>query len=192
MRWLRFRLLRDSRRRHREARQWLANHPRVARFLERTGCLNVDEYALARGIAVGMFVGLTPTVGIQTILMMLGSMTFRANFLAAFAVSWVSNPLTMAPLYFGFNRIGDAVFGWLLDSMAWLSGVSAEIVRETAALFLGSLLVAMPASVIGYGLFLWAWRKLGLRLGHKRRRTPSEPIDSGAGTIPEQRSKERE
>ena len=176
MRWLRFRLLRDSRRRRQEVRQWLADHPRVAAFLERTGCLNVNEYALARGVAVGMFIGLTPTVGIQTLLMIVGSMTFRANFLAAFAVSWVSNPLTMAPLYYGFNRIGDAVFGWLLDSMAWLSGVQADIVRETAAMFLGSLVVAFPAMVIGYFLFLWAWRKLGIRIGKARRREdPAEP-----------------
>lgn len=175
MRWLRFRVLRDSRRRRREARQWLADHPRVALFLERTGCLHVDEYALARGIAVGLFIGLTPTVGIQTLLMLIASMTFRANFLAAFAVSWISNPLTMAPLYFGFNRIGDVVFGWLLDSMAWLSGVSEDIVRETAAMFLGSLVVAIPATVIGYFLFLWAWHKLGLRLGGSRRgQNPSE------------------
>ncbi|MFN2333947.1 MAG: DUF2062 domain-containing protein [Wenzhouxiangellaceae bacterium] len=136
----------------------------MSAVLERGGSLNVDEYALARGVAVGLVVGLTPTVGIQTFMMLIASLTFRANFPAAMVVSFVSNPLTMGPLYYGFNQLG----AWLMDrlpiSHAPVSGLGQGIASETLAMVIGSLVIALPAGLIGYVLFLFFWRKLNLRL----------------------------
>jgi len=164
MRWLRLKFLRGSRRQRGRVREWLQHHPRVSAVLERGGSLNVDEYALARGVAVGLVVGLTPTVGIQTFIMLIASLVFRANFPAAMVVSFVSNPLTMGPLYYGFNRLG----GWLMDllpiSHAPVSGLGQGIANETLAMVIGSLVIAAPAGLVGYALFLFLWRKLKLRL----------------------------
>jgi hypothetical protein len=165
MRWLRLKFLRGSRQHRGRVRRWLEAHPRISRILERGGCLNVDEFALARGIAVGLFIGFTPTVGIQTLLMLAGSLAFRANFVAAFIVSNVSNPFTMAPLYYGFNRLGE----WLMDQLPLspaptVTTLGDEIAHETVAMVLGSLVIATPAAALGYFVFLWLWRSLGLRL----------------------------
>lgn len=180
MRWLRLQFLKGSRQHRSRVRDWLQAHPRISGLLERGGCLHVDEFALARGIAVGLLVGFTPTVGIQTFMMLAGSLAFRANFVAAFIVSNVSNPFTMAPLYYGFNRLGD----WLLRQLPIshapiadlgdLGDLGDEVARETLAMFLGSLVVAIPAGAIGYFAFLWLWRKLGLHLPI-RRNARSEP-----------------
>src|SRR6056297_551831 len=118
MRWLRFHFLKGSRQHRGRVRAWLAAHPRISKLLERGGCLHIDEFALARGIAVGFFVGFTPTVGIQTFMMLAGSLAFRANFIGAFIVSNVSNPFTMAPLYYGFNQLGE----WLMLRLPILAG----------------------------------------------------------------------
>ncbi|MDT8408497.1 MAG: DUF2062 domain-containing protein [Wenzhouxiangellaceae bacterium] len=164
MRWLRLKFLQGSRQQRGRIRQWLSEHPRVSGVLERSGCLNVDEFTLARGVSVGIFVGLTPTVGIQTIMMLAASMIFRANFPAAMVVSFVSNPLTMAPLYFGFSQLGQRLLPLLPVPQAPITTVADEIAVETLELLLGSLVIAAPSGLAAYVVFLWLWRKLGLRL----------------------------
>lgn len=170
MRWLRLKFLQGSRQHRGRVRAWLYAHPRISRVLERGGCLHVDEFALARGIAVGLFVGFTPTVGIQTFMMLAGSLTFRANFVAAFIVSNVSNPLTMAPLYYGFNRLGDWFLRKLPVTPVPVAGLGDDVARETIAMLIGSLVIAIPAAALGYFIFLWLWRKLGLHLPIRKKR----------------------
>lgn len=164
MRWLRLQFLKGSRQHRSRVRDWLQAHPRISKLLERGGCLHVDEFALARGIAVGLLVGFTPTVGIQSFMMLAGSLAFRANFIAAFIVSNVSNPFTMAPLYYGFNRLGSWLLTHLPVSHVPMNDLGEEVARETLAMFLGSLVIAIPAAAIGYFAFLWLWRRLGLHL----------------------------
>ncbi|SFD43335.1 hypothetical protein SAMN05660831_01627 [Thiohalospira halophila DSM 15071] len=143
----RFRALR------RRGHRWLSGHPRLQRVLEVSGSLRSHPEAIARGVAVGLFVGLTPTVGFQTALMITACILVAGNFPAAFAVSWISNPFTMAPLYWGFHSIGmTAVAVWpgpLPPADAWFfQGVGDELIFTGV----GSLLVAIPVSVGGYFL----------------------------------------
>lgn len=145
------------------SQEWLDAHPRVAHALERTGCLSLHRRALARGVAVGLFVALTPTFGFQTALMVAGCVLLRGNFPAAFLVSWVSNPITVAPLYFAFNVLGEAIFGEVVRSTLQFTGLLAEAALETILLALGSLLIALPAAAAGYALFLWSWQLLAWR-----------------------------
>jgi len=177
MRWLRLQFLKGSRQHRSRIREWLLAHPRISRLLERGGCLHVDEFALARGVAVGLFVGFTPTVGIQTFMILAGSLAFRANFIAAFIVSNVSNPFTMAPLYYGFNRLGDWLLRQLPVTPRTVFDSSNEVARETLAMVLGSLVIAIPAAALGYFMFLALWRKLGLHIPARGQRS-SEQADN--------------
>jgi len=175
MRWLRLKFIRSHRQHRHRIRDWIEAHPRLVRVLERGGALHIDETTLARGVAVGLFIGMTPTVGIQTFMMLVAAFAFRANFLAAFIVSNVSNPLTMAPLYYGWNRLGH----WIIDRFpiqpVVIDDLGEEIAFETLAMVLGSLVTAIPLAVVGYFAFLWLWRKSGLRLPAQRRQTePNE------------------
>lgn len=160
--WLRLKLQQGAQPHRRRVQAWLEAHPRVSRFLERGGCLHVDELTLARGLAVGLFVALTPTVGIQTLLILAGSLTFRANFVAAFLISNISNPFTIAPLYFGFNQLGQ----WWMDRLpitpAAVVDLGDEIAYETLAILIGSLTIAIPMAALGYFLFLALGRMLDL------------------------------
>jgi len=155
------------------AREWLARHPRVEAFLRRTGCLSVHRRALARGIAVGLFIGLTPTVGIQTVLMLGACLLLRANFPAAFVISWVSNPLTMGPLYVAYGVIGETLLGsWVtyaIVSLFELTWTVASAVMHVAYVGLGSLLVAVPAALAGYLISLGLHRYAALRRLRARR-----------------------
>lgn len=139
--------------------RWLGRHPFVARALDYAGCLGVDDHVIARGVAVGLFVGLTPTVGVQTLLMIAGCVLLRGNFPAAFLVSWVSNPLTMAPLYFAFNALGRVAFEPVVRPSIKLTGIEGAALLEAVLTLLGSLLLAAPISLLGYVVALWAWRE---------------------------------
>ena len=143
----RFRALR------RQGHRWLARHPRLQRVLEISGSLRSHPEAIARGVAVGLFVGLTPTVGFQTVLMITACILVAGNFPVAFAVSWVSNPFTVAPLYWGFHSLGMAAValwpGPLPPADAWFfQGVGDELIFTG----LDSLMVAVPVAMGSYFL----------------------------------------
>ncbi|WP_070987241.1 DUF2062 domain-containing protein [Halofilum ochraceum] len=144
---------------------WLERHPVAATLLDRAGCLHPDRRTLARGVAVGVFVGLSPTVGFQTLLMLLGCVALRANFPIAFLVSWVSNPLTMAPLYLGFNRLGEAVFHGATGKPTMEGDTNGWI--EIGYLAFGSLVIALPLAIISYALVLAVWRAAVVRRRRK-------------------------
>ena len=57
---------------------------------------------IARGLSVGVFAGMYPFFGFQTILAVAIAALLKGNKLAAAAGTWVSNPLTYIPIY-AFN-----------------------------------------------------------------------------------------
>ena len=167
---MRSRLVAALRRLRARTRLWLWRHPRTRALLARSGCLDVDEFALARGVAVGLLIGLTPTVGIQTPLLLAASLLFRANFPAAFMASWVNNPLTVAPLYFVIFRLGEYLQPLLDLELSGLGGPEREVAIEGVNLLVASLAIAGPAALVGYLLCLFVWRRLDR---HRRQSRPS-------------------
>ncbi|XOZ34727.1 DUF2062 domain-containing protein [Halomonadaceae bacterium KBTZ08] len=166
----RYRILR------RRGHNWLVGHPRLWHLLYVTGCLGGGVEAAARGVSVGLFVGLTPTVGFQTLFMILGCVALRGNFPAAFAVSWLSNPITMAPLYWAFHELGEQLTVVLPVSLdiipAWMLEGIGDAMTFTA---IGSLLVAIPFSVGGYLAThgLSRWLQIRRRMRRERRNGPT-------------------
>jgi len=74
------------------------------------------EYT-ARGVAVGVAIGLTPTVGIQMAISLaiwiIVRRLFRWDFnvILACAWTWISNVVTMVPMYYVFYGTGQLVLG---------------------------------------------------------------------------------
>ncbi len=62
--------------------------------------------SVAWGVALGVFIGFTPTAGFQMILAAFFAMLFGVNRLAAILAVWVSNPATLAPIYYFNFRVG--------------------------------------------------------------------------------------
>ena len=152
----------------------------------------VHEVAL--GASIGVFLGLTPTVGIQMYSVLMVWLLFRYvvrirfNMIIAMAMVWVSNPLTMIPMYYTFLVTGQwlqelAGFGFLpisytafsaevgrlnamgeLSTLQWLyNAVKVLIVEFGLPMVLGSLVYAVPGVVIAYavtGTWLRKYRKL--------------------------------
>lgn len=101
-------------------------HSRVAWWLDPRSwirailMLDDSPHSIALGTAIGMFVGLTPTVGIQMAIVMVlafaTSRLFRFNRVAALIAVYVSNPLTMVPIYWFNYRLGTL---FLEETVTW-------------------------------------------------------------------------
>jgi len=75
------------------------------------------EYT-ARGVAVGLFVALSPTVGVQMVIVLAIWLMVRAlrprwdfNLVVGLAWTWLTNVFTLAPAYYLFMITGQAMMG---------------------------------------------------------------------------------
>lgn len=69
--------------------------------------LNDSPHDIALGLALGIFIGFLPIMGIQMAAVLVFILPFRkANKIAAVAGVWISNPLTVIPIYAFIYWIG--------------------------------------------------------------------------------------
>ena len=75
--------------------------------------LQLDDtpHSIALGAALGMFITFTPTVGIQVLIVLILSMVVRFNRFAAIVLIYLSNPVTIIPIYYADYVIGLFVQG---------------------------------------------------------------------------------
>ncbi len=62
---------------------------------------------IARGLAVGVFMGLMPLLPIQTLCAVVMAVLLSGSKIAAAIGTWVSNPLNYVPLYIAYYSIGE-------------------------------------------------------------------------------------
>jgi len=131
--------------------------------------------AVSGGIALGLFLGLLP-IPAQTLLAIVGALLLRVNLpLAALSV-WVSNPLTIFPLFYFAYRIGAVLLDIPVEfippepSLAWLREEFALLWRP---LLYGSLLIATSAASIAYLSISATWHIVTLRRYRQRHRKPA-------------------
>lgn len=67
---------------------------------------------IAAGVAIGIFVGVTPTIPLHTAIIVLTGLIFRQNITAAYLGAWIiSNPLTIPVLYLSQYELGRFLLG---------------------------------------------------------------------------------
>jgi len=110
--------------------------------------------AIARGVAAGAFAGSFPLLGLQTIAGVAIASCVRGNKVIAAASTWISNPLTYVPLFALNFHIGRVLLRLppteLPDAAVGLDVWMAMGMDVGAALLLGSLIVGIVMSVVGY------------------------------------------
>lgn len=67
-------------------------------------------HRIALGMALGIFIGILPIMGIQMTVVTLIALPLRGNLKAAIAAVWISNPVTFLPMYFGYYQFGLLFF----------------------------------------------------------------------------------
>lgn len=142
---------------------------RIAKFhFLRFKRLKGNPHSLALGTAIGVFIGLTPTMPLHTIIIIALSLVTRTSILAAVISSWlVCNPLTYFPIYYFSVAIGNAItpfqLNWpkiksvldvLLSDTATFSQSTNAIFNLGAealvVLLVGGCILALPFTAISY------------------------------------------
>ncbi len=134
-----------------------------------------SAHAIALGAAIGMGIGMTPTVGAQTFtvvgLVFLTRRFFHFNRMAALLTIYVSNPLTVVPLYYFLYWVGTFVvpgdvtqedFARIVDYQGfsgWWESISELFLDVGTPLMIGTAIVAPISGLLTYpiirGLLYW-------------------------------------
>ena len=117
--------------------------------------LRGKPHEISLGMAIGVFVGITPTMPFHTVLAVSLAVLFRASKLAAALGVWVCNPLTIPLFYYGSYRLGSFVLG--LPELSFPTDYSFLSLMKlgrhvTAAMLHGGVLLALPPAVLAYFL----------------------------------------
>ncbi|MEM8808345.1 MAG: DUF2062 domain-containing protein [Cyanobacteria bacterium P01_G01_bin.38] len=132
---------------------------------------------IARGMAVGAFVGVMPLFGVQTLVAIALAPPLRGNAVMAATTTWVSNPITFIPLYTLNFRIGQQLLGTqdlllTLQAAPTLNQFLKMGMDCVMTLTAGCVALGIPMAMIGYlgGLCLaQSWQKQRRQQRRRRR-----------------------
>ena len=138
----------------------------------------LTEPELAKGLALGLFIGCTPTMGVQIVLCGVIAFMLRVNVPVALLGSLVSNPLTAPILYPLEYKLGV----WLVgipepNELEGFSGAMRNFVRYAKPLWAGSIVAGAVCGATGYALV----RLIALAMRTMRRRSGPPPPGSEQG-----------
>lgn len=90
-------------------------------------------HSIALGVAVGMFVAFLPIVGIQMVVAACAATVVRANRLASIVPVWLTNPLTIPPIYAFTYWIGSLFWGGpaVAEVYAWFIDFENRLVNSS-------------------------------------------------------------
>lgn len=141
----------------------LKAHPHLKFFgdiLQNPNLWHLNRRSAAGAVAIGLFCAWMP-IPFQMLLAAAIAMAFSVNLPLSVALVWISNPLTMPPLFYGAYLLG----AFLLDqpimdfefelSFHWLAHMFETI---APALLLGCLILGIGSAAGGYFLLRLLWR----------------------------------
>ena len=121
---------------------------------------HLGRASVARAVSIGLFMAWTP-VPFQMVLAAGAALVARCNLPVAVAMVWVSNPVTVAPLFYAAHKLGE----WLLDrppgdfrielSLRWLF---EELGNVWEPLLLGCFVMGIASAIVGQILIRLVWR----------------------------------
>ncbi len=123
----------------------------------------LNRRSVSGGVAIGVLIAWLP-LPVQMVAAGLLALSLRVNLPLAVIVTWISNPLTMAPMYWsgyslGVRLLGDRPRSGFEPSVKWFM---AEFYRIWEPLLLGCLLLGAVSAALAYAItrLLWRWQIL--------------------------------
>jgi len=132
----------------------------LGEILHDPNIFHLNRHSAAGGVAIGLFLAFIPVPG-QMLLAALFAIYFRVNLPLAVIFVWLSNPLTIPPLFFLSYKTGALLLGKeprrisFEFSLDWLSGTLVDI---WDALMLGCLTLGGLSAITGYLVIRLLWR----------------------------------
>jgi len=134
----------------------------------------LNRRSVAGGLALGIFVAFIPAPG-QMIIAAALSMWLRVNLPLAVATVWITNPITMPPIFYFTYKVGT----WMLSS--WPFNIVFELSPTDdwllhtiggvgGALIVGSLATGLVCALLTYLIVRFIWRLYVIAEVRRRRR----------------------
>ena len=131
----------------------------LRRILRRMFTTYGTPHSIALGGSIGIFVSFTPTVGIQTLLAVPAALLLKANPVTAYFPIWITNPLTIPPIYYFNTYIGALILG-TTDELSWeffksinIDNALSKIGDILWPMVLGSCIVGLILALLCYPIF---------------------------------------
>lgn len=138
---------------------------------------SINRRSITGGLALGVFVGVLPFLG-HTPVVVVAALLMRVNLPVAVVATWVANPLTYGPIFYGEYVLGTYLLRQpptaLSLDLPWPELVTA-LADAWRPLWLGAIVAGMLAAGTAYLLSNAAWRLMTRwrlrRRGERRLRT---------------------
>ncbi|MGM0767355.1 MAG: DUF2062 domain-containing protein [Pseudomonadota bacterium] len=122
---------------------------------------HINRHSVSRAFLVGIFLCFIP-MPFQMLAAAFFAIWFNANLPLSVVLVWISNPLTMPPMFYFSYKVG----AWVLDrpvlnfefQASW-SWISERLLDIGIPLYFGSLIVATLSACCAYLLIQFLWRR---------------------------------
>lgn len=150
--------------------------------------LKGDPHSLALGTAIGIFIGISPTMPFHTILILGLCVITRSSAIAAIISSWlICNPLTYIPIYYFSLVIGNLVTPYNLSWIrirSFIEAITGDQSFSTSlkdfanlgfeavvVMVLGGAVLALPFTFASYFFSLRFFKSLRTKRDKRKNRT---------------------
>ncbi|MBL7180055.1 MAG: DUF2062 domain-containing protein [Pseudomonadota bacterium] len=125
----------------------------IRQFMERAKKLQGDPHYVAMGMAIGVFVSITPTIPFHTVIAVVLAFVLRGSKPAAVIGVWFSNPVTIPVFYLASYKAGMFLLGKSVPFDAKYESIS-ELLKlgldVTAAMIAGGAVLGILPGVAAY------------------------------------------
>ncbi|GAB4357474.1 MAG: DUF2062 domain-containing protein [Gammaproteobacteria bacterium] len=153
----------------------IRNHKHLSLFgalLHDPNLWHLNRRSVAGAFAMGLFNAFVP-VPFQMLLSAAGAIIFRVNLPIAVGLVWITNPLTMPPIFYFSYLVGTWVLGTPVTdvefAISW-EWITAELSAIWKPFLLGCFICGSVAASSGYLLMRGFWRFIVVRDWKARRR----------------------
>jgi len=156
----------------------IRQHPQLNKLfgtlLHDPNLLHLNRRSISGAFFIGMFMAFMP-MPFQMIPAAAMAIYFRTNLPISIGLVWVTNPITIPPLFYSCYKVGTWILSAPLKSIQFTMDwhwFTTELAHIWQPFLLGCLVVGMAASLIGgFGIrLLWRWHVLKQWKERKQRR----------------------
>ena len=159
------------------------------RMLLDTDLWHLNRSSVAWAVSIGLFVAWMP-VPFQMIIAAGAAIAVRCNLPVSVLMVWISNPVTVAPMFFSAHKLGAWMLGVSLGglefelSLRWLFDGLGKVWEP---FLLGCFVMGIASALLGQAAVRLIWRAhvvVSWRERRARRRQPRRDEPGPAGRLP--------
>ncbi|NRA25249.1 MAG: DUF2062 domain-containing protein [Oleispira sp.] len=143
----------------------------LAPLMSKPNLWHLNRRSVAQAFFIGIFCAFIP-MPFQMVLAAILAFYFNSNLPISVGLVWLSNPITMPPLFYATYSLG----AFILDiptrefnSNMSLESLLAELNEIWLPLYLGSVLAGLVFAILGYIAMRIIWRMHVISHWHKRK-----------------------